>query len=149
MPHTAAMFPRIASICGAIFGRWAMIVASMCSGRMPFSRILCTTCPSSTMLSAPAYAGSLSGNRCPMSGSAAAPSSASMTACRSTSASEWPSSPRSNGMSTPPRISFLPSTSRCVSKPVPYRVSMRSARAQSAGVVSFSLSALPMTSVGL
>ena len=51
----------------------------------------------------------------PMSPIAAAPSSASMTAWVSTSASEWPSRPFSNGMRTPPRIRDRPSTSRWTS----------------------------------
>jgi hypothetical protein len=48
--------------------------------------------------SAPANIGSVSGKCLPMSPSAAAPSSASMMACSSTSASEWPSRPRRCGM---------------------------------------------------
>ena len=51
----------------------------------------------------------------PISPSAAAPSTASITAWASTSASEWPSRPFSKGISTPPRISLRPSTRRCTS----------------------------------
>src|SRR5687768_14608239 len=40
-------------------------------------------------------------------------------ACSSTSASLWPSSPRSCGMSTPPMTSRRPSTRACTSKPWP------------------------------
>ena len=43
----------------------------------------------------------------------AAPRIASVTAWQTTSASECPSAPRSNGIVTPPRISGRPSTSRC------------------------------------
>ena len=63
-----------------------------------------------------------------MSPRPAAPSSASTIACVSTSASEWPASPRSPGISTPPRISGRPSSKRCVSMPMPVRIS-RPARA--------------------
>ena len=48
----------------------------------------------------------------PMSPSAAAPSTASITACSSTSASEWPSRPFSYGISTPPIMSLRSSTKR-------------------------------------
>ena len=54
------------------------------------------------------YSGSVSGKCLPISPSAAAPSTASITAWASTSASEWPSRPFSKGTSTPPRISLRP-----------------------------------------
>src|SRR5687768_3227412 len=63
------------------------------------------------------------GGKClPMSPSPAAPSSASVKACATASASECPSSPRSCGISTPARISFRPSAKRCESYPMPMRI---------------------------
>ncbi len=57
----------------------------------------------------------------PMSPSPHAPRIASQTACSSTSASECPARPRSNGMVTPPSTSRRPGTSAWTSKPVPTR----------------------------
>ena len=47
--------------------------------------------------SRPRFSGSVSGNICPMSPSAAAPSRASVTACKRTSASLWPTASRRAG----------------------------------------------------
>src|SRR2546426_6426230 len=60
-----------------------------------------------------------------MSPRPAAPRMASVRACATASASECPTSPREYGISTPPRISFLPSPSanRCESYPIPTRMS--------------------------
>src|SRR2546421_1672693 len=80
------------------------------------------TSPSRSMLSASRQRSSVSGKCCPMSPSPAAPSSASMTACVSTSASECPLRPRSApSISTPPSTSRRPSASRCESYPIPER----------------------------
>src|SRR4051794_36035574 len=57
-----------------------------------------------------------------MSSRPAAPSRASMTACVRTSASEWPASPSSCGMSTPPRMSGRPGSNRWLSTPMPVRI---------------------------
>src|SRR2546421_6423677 len=57
-----------------------------------------------------------------MSPSPAAPSRASITACVSASASEWPTSPLSCSTSMPPSTSFSPSARRCESQPIPARV---------------------------
>src|SRR5437764_3577721 len=57
----------------------------------------------------------------PMSPSAAAPSSASVMACASTSASECPARPNSQGIVTPPNISGRPGTMRWTSQPCPVR----------------------------
>src|SRR6184192_3887738 len=69
--------------------------------------------------------GSVGGNICPMSPRPAAPRMASVRACATASASECPTSPREYGISTPPRISFLPSPSanRWESYPIPTRMS--------------------------
>ncbi|MGN8554714.1 UNVERIFIED_CONTAM: SLC13 family permease [Microbacterium sp. SLM126] len=81
----------------------------------PASRTRRAASRSSTRLSAPLNSAAVSGKWRPMSPSAAAPNSASVTACSSASASEWPSRPRSWGMSTPPRISLRPGTRACTS----------------------------------
>src|SRR5215471_13911978 len=74
---------------------------------------------SSTSEETPAKRGSVSGKCSPIVPSAAAPSSASMTACVSTSASECPRSPREYGTWTPPSTSGRPSTSPWRSYPMP------------------------------
>ena len=55
----------------------------------------------------------------PRSPCPSAPSRALATACSSTSPSECPSSPRSNGISTPAEHQTAPSTSGCASTPCP------------------------------
>ena len=67
------------------------------------------------------WPGRCSGNRRPMSGRAAAPSRASVTACSSTSASLWPTRCRSCGTSMPPSRSGPPGAVRCESSPSPMR----------------------------
>src|SRR5437764_339480 len=56
-----------------------------------------------------------------MSPRPAAPSRASVTAWRTTSASECPANPRGCSTRTPPRTSGRPATRRCVSWPDPTR----------------------------
>src|SRR5882762_2938414 len=82
--------------------------------------------------------GSVGGNICPMSPRPAAPRTASVRACATASASECPTSPRGWGISTPPRMSFLPSPSakRCESYPIPTRMSgLEDAERQQSGVL--------------
>ena len=67
----------------------------------------------------PSSATSESGNSLPMSPRFAAPSTASVIAWDTASASEWPVSPRSCGMRTPPRTRSRPSANRCESYPKP------------------------------
>ena len=84
----------------------------------------------------------------------AAPRIASVIACSSTSASEWPSSPRSNGISTPPMTSRRPGTSAWTSKPCPTErssscqppllASIARASTRSSAVVTLRLRAPPM-----
>src|SRR5204862_8020906 len=50
-----------------------------------------------------------------------APSSASISACVTTSPSEWPASPRDESNATPPSTSGTPGSRACASKPVPIR----------------------------
>src|SRR5579863_10501154 len=59
----------------------------------------------------------------PMSPRAAAPKRASVMAWASTSASEWPSNPNSEGIVTPPRMSGRPREIRWLSHPRPVRFS--------------------------
>ena len=97
----------------------------------------------------------------PMSPSAAAPSSASVMACSRMSASECPSSPNSEGIVTPPRISGRPGAMRCTSQPRPSaklaqdaipRAPVSSARnsrarSMSVGLVILMLRSLPCTTL--
>src|SRR5690606_5272906 len=71
------------------------------------------------MESASFHFGSFGGKCAPMSPSAAAPRIASVTAWATASASEWPASPRSCGISTPPSTRRRPSAKRCESYPTP------------------------------
>ncbi len=122
-PSSAAMRSRMAPMCGAIFGAWATMVLSTFTGSQPASRTRCTATCSRRPESAPWKAGSVSGKWRPMSPRPAAPSSASVRACSSASASEWPSRPLSKGIVMPPSTSGRPSTRRCVSQPSPMRMS--------------------------
>src|SRR3954447_23174697 len=56
-----------------------------------------------------------------MSSRPAAPRIASVSACASTSPSEWPASPRGWSIWTPPSTSATPSSSACASTPRPMR----------------------------
>src|SRR5258706_7025769 len=68
-----------------------------------------------------------------MSPSAAAPSSASQIACRSTSASECPASPLWNGTSTPPITRRRPGAKACTSRPWPILIGVASSAPPNAG----------------
>ena len=125
---TEAILVRIVGICGAILGCWAIMVASRLPSRYPRDSASLMTCDSSLRLSAPLYAASVSGKCLPISPSPRAPRMASAMACSSTSASECPSRPRFQGISTPPMISFLPSTNRWTSYPCPMRIKSSLAR---------------------
>ena len=81
----------------------------------------------------------MSGKWRPMSPSAAAPNSASVMACSSASASEWPSRPWLCGTVTPPSTSGRPVTSWCTSQPSP---TLRLGRLGRAGVPGGVLSAV-------
>src|SRR5947207_1326302 len=100
-----------------------MTVQSKFTIRNPASRARWCAWRRKRMLSAPFQRGSESGKCMPMSPSAAAPSNASVIACASTSASEWPSRPNSQGIATPPRISGRPGAMRWMSQPWPVRYS--------------------------
>ena len=70
-----------------------------------------------------------------MSPSAMAPSSASVSACSPTSASEWPSSAWEWGTLTPHSQTWSPGAKRCTSKPCPVRTSGRRGRVTGHGQV--------------
>ena len=154
------MLAHIAGMCGAIFGACATMVLSTLTMSQPAARTRRAASASSTDESAPLKAASVSGKWRPMSPRPAAPSSASVMACSSASASEWPSSPWLCSMRTPPRISGRPATSACVSQPSPMRsrrlmrscrsrvASSRSASARSCGQVTLKFSSSPGTSSG-
>ena len=72
---------------------------------------------------APFQRASVSGKCWPMSPAPMAPSRASVSACRATSASEWPSSAWVWAILTPHSQTWSPATSRCTSKPCPVRTS--------------------------
>ena len=81
----------------------------------PWSSRKVQTSLSSSMRSASFQRSSVSGKCWPMSPSPAAPSSASMIAWVSTSASEWPARPALGAISTPPSTSRRPASKRCES----------------------------------
>ena len=98
----SARIRSISARSGPRRGSSQTTVASMFSIR---PLIIPTTVRSRSIESASRQRSSSSGNRVPMSPRPPAPSRASITAWVRTSASEWPSSPRSCSTSTPPRTS--------------------------------------------
>ena len=115
-PIVAASMRRISSRCGPSFGASQITVASTCVTLKPCSSRNTHTWDSRSSESASRQRSSVSGKCWPMSPSPAAPSSASITAWVSASASEWPASPRSApGTSTPPSTSRRPASRRCES----------------------------------
>src|SRR5687767_14218995 len=68
-----------------------------------------------------------------MSPSPAAPSTASVSACASTSPSEWPARPRGWSSRTPPRTRGTPSSKACASTPRPMRRSDTAQRLRQLG----------------
>ena len=108
MPSASAIRSRIGGMCGASRGRSAITVASTFPTSNPASRTSASARASRSRLLAPSTAHPPAGKCCPMSPSPAAPRSASMIACSSTSASLCPASPVSPASSTPPRMSGRP-----------------------------------------
>ena len=98
----------MASACGAMRGRSVMTVASTFTTRNPPSRSRRTAEARSSMESAPACAGSVSGKSAPMSPRPAAPRIASVIACATASPSECPFSPGPPGIATPPAREAAP-----------------------------------------
>ena len=96
-----------------------MTVTSAFTTRKPRRCTSSTARRSSSIESASLNRASVSGKWLPMSPSAAAPSSASVMACSSTSASEWPSRPSVWSICTPPITSLRPGTRACTSQPSP------------------------------
>ena len=117
-----AIFARISEIYGLSLGACAITVISALLTRSARIFSISATLSSSFIESAFLYCGSLSGKHCPISESPAAPSIASISACRATSASECPSSPVSCGISTPHSTNLRPFTRACTSKPLPMRI---------------------------
>ena len=104
---------------------------------------------------APRQRGSLGGKCMPISPAPIAPSTASVSACSPTSASECPTSADARAGSRRRRsMTWSPGPNGCTSKPWPTRTSpsraasSRSAAARSCGVVTFRLSSLPATITG-
>ena len=113
---------RIAEANSASRGDSAKTITSRLTTSSPRRASSDLAASTKALLAAPLYCGSVSGNQPPMSPSAAEPSSASVTACSSTSASLWPTAPRSAGTWTPPIHSGCPGSSRWVSWPIPTRM---------------------------
>ena len=102
-PRASRRWRRASARGGAArAGAWAMTVTSTFTSEYPAASTSRRTSSRKTRLATPRQRGSLLGKCRPMSPAAAAPSSASHTACRTQSPSEWPSRPRSWGTSTPP-----------------------------------------------
>src|SRR5690606_25845209 len=121
---TASLRLRSSSaLTGASLGRSSTTVQSTLAGAHPAARTSATARRSSSRLSAPARAGSVSGKCWPMSPSPAAPRRASVTAWATTSASLCPARPRSPGKVTPPRTRGRSGSSLkgCRSRPCPIR----------------------------
>ena len=91
----AASAARIAAACGPIFGASQISVQSRWLIAKPRSPARSTALRRKISEAAPFHAGSDGGNHWPMSPSASAPKIASVSACMPTSASEWPTRPRS------------------------------------------------------
>src|SRR5439155_1119193 len=114
---------RTASRCGASRGSSPISTTSAFASRHPAAWTCCQARRSSSTESAPWSAGSPEEKSAPMSSRPAAPSTASVSACASTSPSEWPARPRGWSIETPPRSSGTPSSSACASTPIPTRSS--------------------------
>ena len=115
------MRATMAGMCAARRGACATTVLSTLPMRQPAARTRRAASASNAAESAPLKRASVSGKCRPMSPSPAAPSSASVMACSSTSASEWPSRPCVWGTRTPPIMSGRPGTRACTSQPSPMR----------------------------
>ncbi len=118
-----------------------MIVTSTDAGRSPAADSRATTSCSRSVLSTPRGVRSSLGNRRPRSPCPAAPSSASATACRTTSPSEWPARAGAPSIAMPPRRSGDPGPNGWLSWPNPTRgtpaaPSCCSARTRSSGSVT-------------
>src|SRR5580765_6489275 len=104
-------------------GSWPTSTQSALTSLHPAER----TCPYASVSNAsdetPRKRSSPEGKSDPMSPRPAAPSTASMSACASTSPSEWPARPRGWSSSTPPSTSGTPASSACASTPMPTRTS--------------------------
>ena len=122
-PSSSAMRRRMASRCGAILGASHSRVTSTLPIAPPRARTSRRASARKMAEAAPFQRGSVSGKCWPMSPSPMAPSSASVRACRATSASEWPRSVCVWAMRTPHSQTWSPGTSRCTSKPCPVRTS--------------------------
>src|SRR5690606_25031939 len=112
-PRTSATRWRIAGRCGTSFGRSSTTVTSALAGRHPPAARIATERLSRSSPATSFHCGSVFGKCCPMSPRPVAPNSASASAWQTTSPSECPSGPRSDGSRSPARTSGRPSTSRC------------------------------------
>ena len=100
-PEISAIFARITSRSGPIFGRSQISVTSRLATRPLRAVTRSTAYFRKRSEEAPFHLGSLGGKCEPMSPSASAPRMASTSACRPTSPSEWARKPRVCGTRTP------------------------------------------------
>lgn len=117
--RSAAMFERMAGMCGAILGACAMIVTSMLAIWNPFWVSRLRTLRRRIRESIPRNSLALSGKWYPMSRRAAAPRRASERAWSATSASLWPSRPCGWFISTPQMMSLRLGANLWTSNPFP------------------------------
>ena len=120
-PRSPATRSRMASRCGASRGRAPTMTRSRPATRQPAVVNRTSAASRRRVLSIPRGVRSSAGARRPRSPRPAAPSSASATAWRTTSPSEWPCSRGAPGISTPPSRSGSPGPNGWRSRPSPIR----------------------------
>ena len=106
-PSSPATRATIAARCGPILGCSQIRVTSTCSMRPPAAATRSRACVRKIAESAPAQRASVGGKWLPMSPAPSVPSSASVSACSPTSASEWPSRRSGQATRTPSRTSAV------------------------------------------
>ncbi|MCY1243610.1 hypothetical protein D9M72_566340 [compost metagenome] len=111
----SARFSRIVSRCGPTFGASAIRETSALVMMPPRSRTMRAACSRKMRDGAPFHCGSDGGKWSPMSPAPQVASSASVSACSATSASEWPESLFVCGMKTPQSVTPSPSINWCTS----------------------------------
>src|SRR4051812_13533681 len=114
-PSVSASRATMAPRCGPTFGRSQMIVTSTWLKRPPRPVTRPSAWRRKVVESAPFQRGSEGGKCVPISPAPMAPSSASVSACKPTSASEWPSKPCSCATATPHSMTLSPGPKRCTS----------------------------------
>src|SRR4029079_8075808 len=114
-PSMPAIRERIRSLHEPMRGASQSSVMSACTIAPPRSRTKEAACLRNTSEATPRQRASDGGKCTPISPSAMVPSSASVSACKATSASLWPISFFGCGMVTPHRITASPASKACTS----------------------------------